>query len=312
MDKITQLSHYDLDGIVCAIIVKKYLPKTNISNYQCGYNKLNQIIDKMIEENKILQQSPPLFVTDISLTQDQLELLSKNFSKVFVIDHHEQTEKLSPLPNVKIIYDGKFCGAHIVYEFFKKVYSDNPISLSENFRKLVYLANDYDMWLHEDPNSYMLNELFWEMNWNKFFKTFSDGFDKIPEKEVKRIKEKIKIKYNELESMKIYKIPDSKNPDAVFCIIDKYNSIKNDITLFWKKKYKYFFIYDKDIKALHLRTGDGAEINYNDILHSLFDDTKPDYIENFGGHAYAASVTFKEFTDSNQVMETVEKIYNNI
>ena len=312
METIYNLSHYDLDGVVCAILIKGAFKTSRIVNFQCGYGKMQMKIDEMISEIGHLKITPPLFVTDISLTQEQVNQLSQKFSKVFIMDHHEQTESLTAPANVKVVYNGKVCGAKVVFDFLKLTKKAELMTDCEPIIRLVELANDYDMWLHKEVDSYMLNELFWEMNWDKFIKNFSDGFERIPPKEAMRIKEKIKIKYNELEAMKVHKIPDSQNPDAVFCIVDKYNSIKNDITLFWKDKYKYFFIYDKDIKSIHLRIGGGADINWNNILHTIYDSAMPEYIESFGGHAYAASVVFKKWVDSNQVMETVEKIYNNI
>lgn len=159
-------THFDMDGAVCAILLNSFIPNLNVT--AIGYNRLNDEMDEFIYKHKIS------IITDLSLDKHHINnmILSKN--NILYIDHHKTSIEHKDKGNdkVKIHINEKFCAAGNVLKYFK-----DKQKFSESLKTLAYLTNDYDLWQLKEPESQVLNFIFWERKFNAFCKMFKDGYD---------------------------------------------------------------------------------------------------------------------------------------
>ncbi|MGV8152410.1 MAG: DHH family phosphoesterase [Candidatus Nanoarchaeia archaeon] len=112
-DKISLISHTDLDGIASAKVVNKSL---NIANtYFINYDQLNQELLQNIKKDK----TNKLIITDISISNQELFVeIEKNF-ETLIIDHHRFPRDYNN-HKIKYINSQENCAAYIAYDLFSK------------------------------------------------------------------------------------------------------------------------------------------------------------------------------------------------
>ena len=83
------LSHIDLDGVFCQILLENKFPNTLC--YNCNYNKIDEyliILDDVLSHKEVSQ----LIVSDLSFNENQfkklVDLSEKYCVPTFFIDHH--------------------------------------------------------------------------------------------------------------------------------------------------------------------------------------------------------------------------------
>jgi single-stranded-DNA-specific exonuclease len=124
--KIHLVSHFDTDGITSATILAKTFGRMG---KQFSVKILKQLTE---EEIKSLPKDRLIFLADLgSGSLKELEALDQ---EIFIIDHHEITEKQIPA-NIKIVnthlmeeYEN-LCSAELVY-FFSRMISNDNLDLS--------------------------------------------------------------------------------------------------------------------------------------------------------------------------------------
>jgi Predicted phosphohydrolase (DHH superfamily) len=141
------ITHNDFDGVTCAILFKIIHP--NGTYYLENYDTVDNRIKQVLEERPDF-----LYITDISpQSEEVIELLNK-FGNVRLFDHHKTALHLNNLPWATV--DTTKCGAYLFYEYLLSFPKTEPLTM---WRELVFCANDYDLWLHFDPHSKVLNLL---------------------------------------------------------------------------------------------------------------------------------------------------------
>ncbi|HTZ42035.1 MAG TPA: DHH family phosphoesterase [Candidatus Omnitrophota bacterium] len=132
--EIQVISHFDTDGITSASIIIKCLQKLD--------RKFSTIIVKNLDAeviSRISEEKMPLF---IDLASNSLDLLGK-FKKVFVIDHHEVTQKIPE--NISIanpqLHESKeeISSSGLCYLFAKKI---NPANRSLASLAIIGMIGD--------------------------------------------------------------------------------------------------------------------------------------------------------------------------
>ncbi len=175
MSNILSLSHTDLDGVGCQIVLYQAYGDLTIMN--CGYSNLKEYIN-MIEDHlhrhRIISK---VYITDLHFTEEnfkQLDYMVELFHYVdfIYIDHHhydfdyKQFEK----QNLSITVDESRSATKITYDTFFRNHD-------ENLRKFVDKINAYDIWLKDTPDfqyGLALNELFWSYRLKGFYFNFRD------------------------------------------------------------------------------------------------------------------------------------------
>lgn len=146
--KILLLSHCDLDGYGCNIVIKnrfeKYEKNHDIDIKNVGYNNINKILKRSILSGEIYNYNA-LFITDISVNEEVAKLidsLDRKRIEIVLLDHHESTEHLLQYDWVTI--DNEHCGTYIANKIF---------SINDELDELVQLINEYDTWSWESNNN---------------------------------------------------------------------------------------------------------------------------------------------------------------
>jgi len=163
------VTHSDFDGAACAIVFKTWFPEGTCysENYDTVDNRLRDIL-----QNDILPDQ--LYIADIS-PQD-VEVISlltfinqTTNCKVHLFDHHKTAMGLCEY-SWAIRLDSSKCGALLLFDWIMR----NRIAsrLTEDIEKLVWHANDYDLWKHEDPHSNTLNQLLRCLGFDRFVERF--------------------------------------------------------------------------------------------------------------------------------------------
>ena len=121
--KIHIISHYDTDGIISAAIIAKTLGKIN---QQFSIKILKQLDKKEIDlfpENKIILL--------LDLGSSSFEYLSQLKNKIFMIDHHEISDKSKISENIRIVnphllanYE-ELCASELCYLVSKQISEEN-------------------------------------------------------------------------------------------------------------------------------------------------------------------------------------------
>lgn len=151
------ISHNDLDGIGCGILIKKFLTK-NIDTVYLGYDD----IDDYIEEN--MYSYDRIIISDVSPSFELVEMLAGE-KDVVILDHHATTEKLKQFHFT--VHDLNKCATLITWHWLKDQGYD--VSAYEEFALCV---NDVDLWLLKRKDSLKMGMLFHLLGIDRFEKRF--------------------------------------------------------------------------------------------------------------------------------------------
>lgn len=160
------ISHNDLDGVGCGILIKKFLPGTITTAY-LGYDDL----DAYIAEN--IHHYDRIIITDISPSYGQAEMLAGE-KDAAIIDHHASSEELKRFPFT--VHDISKCATLLTWEWLK-----NQGFAVEPYKEFSLCVNDVDMWRLKRDDSLKMSMLFNLMGIERFEKRFReepyDGFN---------------------------------------------------------------------------------------------------------------------------------------
>lgn len=295
------LTHHDLDGIGCDILLSSMVNIEKKYNY--GYNKIHDFIlgNKWLNYDSII-------VTDIALLKEEIEDIYDHYNENFMyIDHHSPTlgviDKMEFAPDSirPILYiDTKFSGTGIIATNFSKFINN------DNLFKLATYIDAYDMWRHKtNPKEfavgYNLNVLFWKYTYDTFFSKFKNGFSGFDEEDTAIIETHMKERKNAMDSSEMEKFG---NNSLFVCGIDI--RFVNDYTLVYPEYDIFYMIYETEgIPTIGLRaTVDNVKLGH--IVNRIKGEF--DCITSGGGHPKAAGITLKKDTDFNTITRIVERI----
>ena len=155
---ILHVSHNDLDGVGCGILIKKFLK--DVTTYYCNYGE----VDEIITENA--SNFDRLIITDLSPSREAFEEVMGEIEPM-VIDHHQTSDWLKEYPwNV---HDISKCGTLLTLEYLEAEGCD-----VSDYRDFADCVNDFDMWHLNRPDSLEMNMLFMKLGITRFEKRFLD------------------------------------------------------------------------------------------------------------------------------------------
>lgn len=282
--KILSVSHNDLDGVGCQIVlgnVYKNITYTNSAFYNIDQNL------KSINYNNY----DYVYITDIHPDDGLCLDLSE---KIILIDHHPSEFHL-PEKNRWVIANKDKCATSLVKHFVEKIHN---IKL-KNLDDFVDHVNDYDMWKLNYEKSKMLNDLmFYYYRPSNFRKNFMSGRLEFTTEEndfLKTLHEKFLKTYEELQ---IYDL-DTING----CIVFEYDFI-NEIAdkLLYEENYNIVIIKHPKKGRVSIR-GSRDDVDIGKIL------------DNFGwggGHPKSAGMFVKTNNELEMKVKKIEdEIYKN-
>lgn len=159
-------THTDLDGIGCAVLYKAksgFHEATNFCNYNTIDERVIRVLDN-IEDRWDDCDLPSIIITDISVndrTAERLEMYTMKGGIVLLLDHHATAEELNRYDWAFV--DVEASGTLLTYSF---------LALPDRYRDFALMVDDYDRWIHDDPSSKKLNQLFFMLGFDRFIERF--------------------------------------------------------------------------------------------------------------------------------------------
>ena len=127
------ITHDDLDGIGCAVIITKCFP--NIQTFFVSYNEVNEITKALAEDEELT--GIPIMITDLSVNKEVAKILDKR-GNIELFDHHPTAKWLSKYEWALI--DTKMSATKLTYNFFSRLFN------LQDYAQFVDTVDDYDMW----------------------------------------------------------------------------------------------------------------------------------------------------------------------
>ncbi len=155
---IHHLSHIDLDGYSCQLVMK-YTPY-NITNYNANYGaEVRSKLDLMLENIRKANEPATIMITDLNLTADEARWLSSEVGKmnqsgkkitITLLDHHGSGEE-SAKKHDWYFLDVERCATKITYDYVKENFEfDEPTWMN----KYVNVVNAVDLWKQEEVENF--------------------------------------------------------------------------------------------------------------------------------------------------------------
>lgn len=164
--KILNISHYDLDGVGCQILISHV--HRDVTFKQCGYGKVDQIVREINPDNW-----DGIYMTDITPSPELWDEI-KQWNNLVIIDHHGSALPLNSPAEGRFLSDHA-CATQQVYDYLRWAHGKEIFSHLPSMEQFVWHINDYDTYKLEDSKSLGFNFLYWRNNHNYFRKAFNDG-----------------------------------------------------------------------------------------------------------------------------------------
>lgn len=156
---IHHLSHIDLDGYSCQLVMK-YTPY-NITNYNANYGaEVKSKLDLVLENIRKANEPATILITDLNLTADESRWLTNEVSKmnklsnkkitITLLDHHGSGAE-SAKKHDWYYLDESRCATKITYDYVKEHFEFDEPSWME---KYVNVVNAVDLWKQEEVENF--------------------------------------------------------------------------------------------------------------------------------------------------------------
>jgi oligoribonuclease NrnB/cAMP/cGMP phosphodiesterase (DHH superfamily) len=157
--KTVLITHDDLDGAGCAILMKIVIP--DIVIFHENYSTINMRIKSVLMDDNITD----LFIADICPDGEHMRMLNEFQGNINIklLDHHKTTMEYAEQYDW-VIYGEHVCGTVLIYNMLRYKYSTKIT----NYAELVEIINGYDLWIHDDPRSMRFNTLFQAFGMERF------------------------------------------------------------------------------------------------------------------------------------------------
>jgi oligoribonuclease NrnB/cAMP/cGMP phosphodiesterase (DHH superfamily) len=278
--KIHCFTHWDVDGAVSYLVLKWFHKNINIDYTTSQAQTFRDDWLKWLSTNNV-EDYDKIYITDLDVGE-HIDLI--DYKNVTIIDHHathvthiDKYKKAKPL--IKVYSSA----AKLIYKIMAQVYPD--VKITDAQKKLIIIADDYDNYTLQIPDSKKLNILFWntQKSFESFISNFSKGFYgfNIQQENIIQLHE-TKLKSIE-ENMSVYanKIM-IQGKERYVCATFADTAI-NDIADILKDKYNAeiaIVVNTKRQSASFRRPKENTDVNVALLAQKLVDG---------GGHEYAAA-----------------------
>ncbi|WP_457744713.1 DHH family phosphoesterase [Sulfurimonas sp.] len=155
---IHHLSHIDLDGYSCQLVMK-YTPYKKF-NYNSNYGaEIRQKLDLMLENIRKDKTDAYILITDLNLTADDSRWLTHEVKKINdqycnlklqLLDHHGSGAQSAKKFDWYYLDEGR-SATKITYDFAKEHFEFNE---PQWMKKYVDVVNAVDLWLQEEHENF--------------------------------------------------------------------------------------------------------------------------------------------------------------
>jgi len=165
---IYHISHNDLDGVACAVVLKRTIGNHPYKHHFCDYHTMEDSINKTYSS---LQGKDTLVITDTSPSAKFVKNDSEGENRLIVVDHHKTNAFLSTYP--KHVLNTTKCATYLVSRHFSCAHE---YVLSPDEKDFVDAVNAWDMWEVNSPHRARgenLNNILNFVGRAEFYRTFS-------------------------------------------------------------------------------------------------------------------------------------------
>lgn len=240
-------THKDLDGAVSLLTLLWAKPEDFIS-FDCVTNLQIENLKTLTEKTN---KPCPTYILDLALREEFLPELDQ--SNITFIDHHESsTPFVSRFTKAKIVHKNTTSNALFMAQLFKG--EQYPERTMEQ-KMLIALADDYDCYRLDMPESYDLNILFWseyKNNFTKFIKDYQNGFKPFTsgqKKAINYIKDEASKEADKLTIFQGVLNFGSKKKKTVAIMAEGFSNVTCDLIMQRYKPDVFFFINCKTEKV---------------------------------------------------------------
>jgi hypothetical protein len=220
--RILSISHNDLDGTTCQIVLGNVFP--NIDYQSCSYKAADITL-----QNTDFSKYDHIIITDVS--PEDKTLLEND--KIIFIDHHETAVGSHSPKDFRFVSEGQAACVLTknIFELYYRIKLDN-------LNDLVYLSNDYDLWIHKNYKSKFINELHSVYKYIKFRSRFFNGDTRFTFDEILILRYRM-VEYQEHFSK--IKLVDFGLLKGCMVMNDEGGKFVNDVCADLLKKYRIVF-----------------------------------------------------------------------
>jgi len=160
---VHHLSHTDLDGYSCQLVMKQ-TPYT-IFNYNANYGaEVKQTLELMLQNIKKDAKEALLLITDLNLNADEAKWLNSEVEKLnekkrnitlTLLDHHGTGEESANKYDWYYL-DTSRCATKITYDYAKEHFElDEPVWME----KFVNIVNAVDLWKMDERENFEMGKV---------------------------------------------------------------------------------------------------------------------------------------------------------
>jgi oligoribonuclease NrnB/cAMP/cGMP phosphodiesterase (DHH superfamily) len=154
---VYHLSHTDLDGYSCQLLMDKYFEKIHLFNANYGTEvrvNIENIVNELRDEDK--EKRIYFFITDLNLTDDESKWLNREYKslledgynlKIQLLDHHKTGEASSKKYDWYYL-DISRSATKITYDYLAEHFK--PIKSMDKIATYVKAVNAVDLWIEDD------------------------------------------------------------------------------------------------------------------------------------------------------------------
>lgn len=299
---ILSLSHNDLDGISCQILLKTHFRHTTFVS--CNYS---ETLVRLKDIKRTLHEYDILVVTDLVIDDDiynyisQLLTIFPKLSIIWIDHHYKSIETLNRTrnnvintENCKLIFDIDKSASKLLSE---------ELNISSKF---IDAVNAFDVW---DTNNkhfklgMVYNSLFWSYKQRSFYSQFKSNQDlsqKHKEDFEKINKEKNKY-FEELESKGL--VLKNKNVTVIFGDLHQ-----NWVQLQYPGTFTVqVFSFGKIVVKIDRAVPEKTCV---DLSYQILNSINNELLLNSGGHYHILSLTHSGDKDYDVIIDYTKRIFN--
>lgn len=270
-------THKDLDGAVSLLTLLWALPNDHIR--WKAYNNLQ--LDSIKKDLEEVNSPCPTFILDLALRDEFVKDLDEEY--ITFIDHHESSESyINKFKKAKIVYENTTSNALLMA---KKYAAQNGYPTRTTAQKtLIALADDFDCYRLQIPESYDLNILFWseyKNNFSKFIKDYQEGFKSFTPEQKRAIAFIKNAAYEQSKRLQLFSGNvqfGSKSKRVLASMGDNFSNLCADFLIKEHSPDIFIFINSKSEKVYIRQHGKEDPINVGTFAERVCDG---------GGHKHA-------------------------
>jgi hypothetical protein len=255
-NKVYQVfTNKDLDGAISLLTFLWSHPNDTIT-----YQEVSNLDTKIIKDyvNKTINP-PKIILLNLYLREDFLQDLDQD--NIVIIDHHIDSQK----------YVDKFKKAKIVYSkynsgslFIRKLFQDLE-EITNDQKKLILLAEDFESRNYQFKESYDLNILFWtefKNDFSRFINAYKNGFKSFAKHQIEIIENAKKDAEKKLLETKCFSgqiLIEGQPKKVLAAMTTKFNSIVID-KLIKKHRPDLLFYINTQTETVSIRQTKQSDI----------------------------------------------------